>query len=42
MGVISYNGGMEKRVEEEGVGSSVGALEAGFSTDGLQGPVWRE
>lgn len=42
VGVISYNQGMEKRVEEEGRGSSMGTLEACFSTDGIQGPVRRE
>lgn len=42
VGVVSYNGGMEKVLEEGDGGSSVGALQACFDIDGIQGPILRE
>lgn len=42
VGVVSYNRGMEKVLEEGGGGSSVGALQACFGIDGIQGPILRE
>lgn len=42
MGVVSYNRGMEKVLEEGDGGSYVGALQAYFGINGIQGPILRE
>lgn len=42
MGLVSYNQGMEKVPEKGGGGSYVGALQACFGINGIQGPILRE